>query len=322
MSIKNKALLLFIPVLPIMLMILTDKKQLSFFLLCIVPILIGIAYECFRLLGSIDKLFEKAPYILLISFFALLPSKHEISYNIYEHIGEWQISIALITPIIIAADLYLKKRVVIPLTEGSTLVYTLVFNYWFYENIGVIDNNFKIFLVSIIILFSLYAVMNALTYAPLSKINRIILSVWNTVIMLFLSIFFVIMTLSGTNLKKLSIIITNCNTLALFVLKYFFVGTALIYIVYNLLMITNFLPNPRGFTIKRYKSDLHNVASQHLARYDDRQTHVITSFLLIILSCSILFININYRLLPPSLVIWFILFLFSIYDLTSRRYMQ
>ena len=321
MSIKNKALLLFIPVLPIMLMILTDKKQLSFFLLCIVPILIGIAYECFRLLGSIDKLFEKAPYILLISCFALLPSKHEISYNIYEHIGQWQITIAVVTPIIIAADLYLNKRVVIPLTEGSTLVYTIVFNYWFYENIGVIDNNFKIFLVSIIILFSLYAVMNALTYAPLSKINRIILSVWNTVIMLFLSIFFVIMTLSGTNPKKLSMI-TNYDTFTIIVLKYFFVGTALIYIVYNLLMITNFLPNPRGFTIKRYKSDLHNAESQHLARYDDRQTHVITSLLLIILSCSILFININYHLLPPSLIIWFILFLFSIYDFNSKRYMQ
>lgn len=268
-------------------------------------IIAGVLFESKRLSDKWEPIIVCTLLSFIFSFLIFLPGKRDHDYHIENHIFMWPFAFIIIFSLMSIA--FHGNKVTAKLTEGITLLQSIAIVYWFFGCGFVHMHNWFAFLImGIGLIFVLLAVLNAFTYIHLSRTNRLILSIWSSIIMMLFALDNIIRTFHNKQIEK-----TSELSQGLYIaLQYFLLGVSLIYIIKNLMMLAGFLPRKNKFFNKEYYDAINKLKNEHIERYSEHQVHILHSLLCVILAGSVFTFNYYYHILPGNLIIWIMFILF------------
>ncbi|MES2850837.1 MAG: hypothetical protein V4685_17385 [Bacteroidota bacterium] len=260
-----------------------------------VPLLLGLMYELKRVTKKWSTVFIVAIVSFLISLLTFSQSKTEKQYVFENHLQMWPYFF-LTCFILVALIAYIVSENVTQVTEGITLLFTISINYWIVAYDYWHTGNFIIkALIILNWIASLFTIYHSITYHPLGKENRVVLSLWYAITGL---------VLAADNcyqlyqLRNMPMVTTSAESWLLF-FQYFLLGVSGIYIVQNLLLVAvYFLPS------KSYGEMLSDVHDAHLRRFSNEQVYIIDALIVIIISVSLFSLNFIYQFVPVNFMIW------------------
>lgn len=290
------------------------------------PIFIIIAILCIAITFLIDHKtplnFRKILRVSMISMFlGLIIENYRIARNwrhvIYLFIGSYVLSLSwflfnkgksieayiaywpyyyLIIFLFVSVNLY-SKKITQNITEGVTLLFSLAFVYWLTEKSLF---NFSSFLNSMIVILStsflLFTIFITFSYNQLSKTDRLILSIWTTIILLTISLDNCFSILKNDYADYYSHISDN----GFVILNFFLLGVSSIYVAQNINLIYRLLDKDARRQAKRL----------HIDRFLDTQVLKDEAIICIVFSAIIYLVNFVFKFLPVNLMIWLVIFTF------------
>lgn len=276
----------------------SDKKLFSVSLLALFA---GLLFEGFRVTDSWKTVAAIFIGSYFFSLFNFLPGKNEHHYVFENHIASWPYVFICIFALVFA--IVHSDRVTAKLTEGITLLQSMALIYWTVDYGFVNDfNGFTGTLAAIGLLFSLYAIVNALTYLHLSNGARLALSIWSSMIMFIFALDNIIRVFQQPEIEAS----TYLSEGAYIGIQYFLVGVSAIYIVQNFILLAEYLPSKNG----SYWSDLRDNNKRHLDRYSSEQAYVGHAILCILYSVFAYVMNYHFQIIPRHTMIWLVFLTF------------
>lgn len=276
----------------------SDRNLFSINLLAL---LAGLLFESFRISDNWKTVAGIFILTYLFSLLTFMPGKNEDIYNFDDHIEFWPYAFIFIYSIFFGSTHF--DRVLLKITEGITLVFSISFIYW------IIDYGFMnshswvtITLMIIGILFSLYSIINSLTNIKLSETNRLILSIWTTIIMFTFAIDNIIYVFSYSDIESSEYLTEGMY----FGIQYFLLGISSVYIMRNFMLLVRFLPPKNG----NYLEELKENKEDHIKRYSEKQVNIMDSLICIIFTISIYWLNYSLQILPRNTAIWLVILVF------------
>ncbi|MDP4202816.1 MAG: hypothetical protein Q8861_08985 [Bacteroidota bacterium] len=277
---------------------LTDRKLFSLSLLALFA---GLLFESFRISDNWKTVIGIFCGAYLLSLFCFLPGKHEFDYNFENHIEIWPYSFIFLFALIFA--IIHKDRVTAKLTEGTTLLLSISLIYWAFDY-GLMNyhNWFSISLMTLGFLLATFSIINALTHIRLSRTNRLVLSVWSTVIMFAFAIDNIIRVFCNPSIES-----SPYLSESLYIgTQYFLLGVSAVYIMQNYMLLVAFLPSRNS----NYKDDLRENKEDHINRYSDKQINIGQSIFCIIFTVTVYWLNYKFQFLPRHTMIWLVFLTF------------
>jgi hypothetical protein len=281
----------------------SSPVERKIFSVSFLSLLAGLLIESFRVSNNWKKvvaIFVATFFFCLLSFsFGLLKP----DYNNGNQDETW--SYCFILLFALAFAIAHKSKVTIELTEGVTLLQSLAFIYWTTDyGLTNYHNWFVILLVSIGFLLSAFSIVNALTYTPLTKTKRLILSIWSTIMMLAFAIDNITRVFNNPDLESSEYISEG-----LYIgLQYFLLGVSAVYIMQNYILLISFLPNKNGNS----KQDFEDNKQTHISRFSDKQVYWGHALFCILYAGLSYGLNYKYRILPRHTMIWLTFFTFPL----------
>jgi hypothetical protein len=273
----------------------------------VIALILGVIYESKRITEKWSTVLYSALGSFLFSFLAFLPGKRERIYNFENHIEMWPYTFIVIFIIITIA---MNEDKIIPkLTEGITLMKSVAIIYW------VIDYGFvnteNVFILSLMIvgvLFAIFSAVHAFTHIELTRTNRLILSVWSSIILVLFALDNIYRVYQNDDIEN-----TNNLINGIWIgIQYFLLGISSVYIVQNMFMLIGFLPGKQTFFNAQYYRDLKELKNQHIKRYSEEQISILNSIFCILFTSSVFYLNYKYQILPRHTAIWLVFVLFPI----------
>lgn len=266
----------------------------------------GAVYEAKYIIKEWQKIIMTSLVSFALSFTAFLPGKRERHYNFENHIQMWPYIFLVI--FIIGVIGFHKDKIIPRLTEGITLLQSIAIIYWVVD-FGLLKthNIFLIYLMLNGLIFSAFSIFHAFTKTELTRTNRLILSIWSTIIVLLFAAENVFKTISY-NLENTD----NLTTGVYGSLQYFLLGVSSFYIVQNFIMLVSFLPKKGTFFNKEYYKELEELKKDHIERYSFEQVSIRHSLFCIIFTTIIFYLNYYYKVLPKHIAIWAVFVTFQI----------
>lgn len=277
-----------------------DKKLFSG---SIIALFAGLLFESFRVSKSwktIIYVFIAAYFFSLLSFF---PGKHVDTYSFDRKLEIWPYSFIVFFAFIFAYAH--KDEMIAKLNEGITLLLSISLIYWIIDYSFNYQNWFSIIILTLVIIFTAFSIINALTKIELTRFVRLILSIWSTLIMFALAIDNIIKVFSNQDIES-AIFLSHGLYIGL---QYFFLGISAAYIIQNYMLLAAFLPDRNG----NYKNDLKEIKIEHIKRYSNKQVNIGSSLLCILYSLIIYGLNYKYQALPRNTIIWFMFLTFPLF---------
>lgn len=118
------------------------------------------------------------------------------------------------------------------INESITLIQTIALVYWLIEmNFLHYKNWFMLSLYTVVAFLSIFSLLHAFTSIRLSRLNRITLSIWSSIIMLVFGVYNVINTYQNQFLENSS----KLNDIIYIGVQFFLLGISSIYIYQNVL---------------------------------------------------------------------------------------
>ena len=262
----------------------------------------GFLFESFRIADHWTDVIDKFIGTYAVSLLAFLPGKREHGYDLDTHIAIWPYF--FIGAFAIATTIFDNDKITAKLTEGITLLLSLSMIYWVLDY-GIMDvtNWFRITLLVIVLFFSGYSILNAFTALGLSGANRLILSIWSTIV--------VVAFATDNILKVFQSNIESSKYLSegvMIGIQYFLLGVSGVYITQNVLLLVRFLPDKNS----NYRTKVSDNIADHLLRYSEDQVHIGSS-LFCFGYCAVLFgLNFTFHFLPRHTMIWLVVFTFPV----------
>jgi hypothetical protein len=279
-------------------------SERKIFSISLIAIFSGILFESFRISENWKYVVFKFIGTYFLSLIAFLPGKRERIYNFENHIENWPYFFILIYILIFA--IVNQEKVTSKLTEGITLMLSISLIYWVIDYGFInIDNIFIKIILIVCLAFSFYSILNALTYIPLSRTIRLVLSVWSSVIIFAFAIDNIIRVFKNENIED---VIYFSDGLYIGI-QYFLLGISAVYIMQNYLLIAGFIPNKNG----NYKKDLLENKKDHIKRFSDKQVLIKHSIICIVYSYILYFLNYKYQILPRHTMIWLVIITFPVF---------
>lgn len=239
----------------------------------------------------------------VFSLLIFLPGKNDYPYNPERHLKFWPYSFMAFYAI--GFVIFNQEKVTQKLTEGTTLLLSVSLIYWLIDfGLSRFQTTFGYILMGIVFVFSAFSIFSALGKMKLTKTNRLILSIWSSVIILVFTVDNLIGAFDAAN-KTVSPHLSERLYLSL---QYFFLGISAIYILQNYYMIAMLLPSKNS----HYKEDLREAVNEHVNRYSDRQILVGHSLFCIVYTAVIYGLNYKFEILPRHTMIWLVIFSFPI----------
>ncbi|MGB3453296.1 MAG: hypothetical protein WBA59_05680 [Moheibacter sp.] len=261
----------------------------------------GLLFESIRVSENPKMIIPIFIGAYVFSLLIFLPGKNDYPYNLEGHLKVWPYYFMAIYAV--GFILFNQEKVTQKLTEGITLLLSVSLIYWLIDlGIGRFRTTFGYLLIGIV--FSAFSIFSALGKMKLTKTNRLILSIWSSVIILIFTIDNLIGVFDAAN-KTASPLLSERLYLSL---QYFFLGISAIYILQNYYMIAKLLPSKNS----NYKDDFREAVSEHINRYSDRQVLVGHSLFCIVFTALIYGLNYKFEILPRHTMIWLVIFSFPI----------
>ncbi len=286
------------------------------FPISLIALICGLLFESFRISTDWRTVVYVFISAFVLSFIAFLPKKQEYNYNFDNHMDVWPYYFLFLF-VTVSAISY-SEKIITRLTEGVTLIQSLSIIYWVLDyDFWNIDSTFIKILIIIVLIFSAFAVFNALTNFVLSRTTRFILSIWSSIIMLVFAIDYIYRVYQNQEIET-----TGYLSHAAYIgLQFFLLGVSSIYIVQNIIMLIGFLPSKNAFFNSRYINEFRELREEHIGRYSEQQVHVEHSIVCIVFVSAIYWINYKNNYLPRHLVVWlaFVLFPILIWLISIRR---
>jgi len=273
------------------------RSEKSVVPLSIFALLAGVFIESKRLSKKWSTVFYKFLAALAISAFSFLPFNDEISYNIENHISTW-IYVFLFTFLFISLGFH-REKIKLFLSEGVTLNLSVGIIYWLVEN--EFYNSTSVIIKSAVALFvvvALFTIINTFLRFKLTSTIRVLLSIWSSIVLMFLALDN-IFNLFNHQVEDAFLIMDK----AIIVIQYFFLGISSIYILLNIFMLMEFLPDRSVKTKKEHLDNFNAIKLEHINRYSENKTS--KKLALICLVVSIVFYSSNYlfQFLPTNAAI-------------------
>lgn len=263
----------------------------------------GLLFESIRVSENPKMIIPIFIGAYVFSLLIFLPDKNEYPYNLEGHLKVWPYYFMAIYAV--GFIIFNQEKVTQKLTEGITLLLSVSLIYWLIDlGIGRFRTTFGYILMGIVFVFSAFSIFSALGKMKLTKTNRLILSIWSSVIILIFTIDNLIGVFDAAD-KTVSPHLSERLYLSL---QYFFLGISAIYILQNYYMIAMFLPSKNS----NYKDDFREAVSEHIKRYSDRQVLVGHSLFCIVFTALIYGLNYKFEILPRHTMIWLVIFSFPI----------
>lgn len=277
-----------------------DKRLFTWSFIALFLGLLFESYFIFDKLNSILNCFSISFFVSLITF---LPGKQERHYSLQSHIEFWPyfFLISFIIGIIITN----QKKVTIRQTEGTTLLQSIAIIYWlldyhFFDNL----NFFKLAVLILTTIASMFAIINALSKINLSKPNRLLLSIWSSIILMCLAIDNVFRVFNNGDIDQQNSLMTSVEV----GFQYFFVGISSVYVVQNIFMLFAFFPEKNT----TYRQTIYQAKKMHLDRYSDTQVATKDTIFCICYCLLFFVLNWNYNIIPRHTMIWFVIVTFPL----------
>jgi hypothetical protein len=266
-----------------------------------------IPLSVFALLGGLffeaKLLFEKWSTLLWVtlgsfafSLISFLPGKGE--YNLDAQIQIWPYTFLFIFVIITMVDN--KEKTIAKLSEGITLLQSIAVIYWVIDlHLYETHNVFVKILMIVGLIFSVITLFNAFTDLALSRTNRLILSIWSSIIMIVFGADNIIRT------YQLGPIETTSNIMdAIFIgIQFFLLGISSVYIAQNLYLLFGFLPGRDEFFNNAYFKTLKELKNDHITRFSKAQASVTYSISCFALTVITFYVNYHFQILPRNMAI-------------------
>lgn len=271
----------------------------------VLAIIAGVFFEGKRLSEKWSPVIYTALGAFVFSFLAFLPGKREHNYDFEDHIALWPYWFIFIFAIISIA--FHGNKIIPRLTEGITLLQSIAVIYWVVDfGLFNLDGWIKKSVVMIALIPSFYSIFHAFTHTPLSRENRLRLSIWSSVVLMLFAVDNIYRVYQNEQIEN-----TADMTHGLYVgLQFFLLGVSVIYIVQNFLMLAGFLPGKDRFFNDQYYHELAQLKNDHINRYSDRQVSILHSFFCVLFTVTIFAINYFFQILPRHVAIWTVFVVF------------
>jgi hypothetical protein len=267
--------------------------------LSFIALLAGLIFEHRRLSNNWSTVIYSLLGALGISLFAFLKFKEEGYYDLYQHLRVWPY--AFIGAFVVIGIILNYEKLNPQLTEGITLIQSIAIIYWTID-VGILNLNYLIVKMAVGVgtVFCLFSFFHAFSYSPLSRPNRLMLSIWSTIIMIFFAADFLYDVYQN---KPIEYMATQYEALYAS-LQYFLLGVSIMYIMQNCTMILGFLPAKGTFFNAEYFRGVNELKSYHVARYEDEQVHVGHSIVCLVFCVAIFGLNYYFAFVPRNIAIW------------------
>jgi len=291
-----------------------STSERNLFSVSLVALFAGLLFESFRISDNWKIVIYTFIGTYFVSLLSFLPGKREYVYNFENHIEAWPYYFIFLFSIFTAVTF--KDKVTSKVTEGITLLLSISLIYWTIDyGFIYIDHFFVKSLLAIVLIFSVFSIIQALTYFKLSKNVRLTLSIWSSIIVLVFAIDNIISVYQNENIET-----TEHISQSIYIgLQYFFLGVSVLYITQNYILVAGFLPSRNG----EYKKDLKETIKDHLARYSENQIFIGHSIICALYAVTIYSLNYKYQILPRYTMIWLVFmtfpFILRLIELTKKR---
>lgn len=278
------------------------RSEKSVVPLSIFALLAGVFLESKRLSKKWSTVFYKFLASLAISAFSFLPFSDETSYNVEGHITTW-IYVFLFTFLFISLGFY-REKIKLFLSEGVTLNLSLGIIYWLTENEFYISSFIVVkSAAALFIIVAIFTIINTFLRFKLTPTIRLLLSIWSSIVLMILALDNILNILNN-QVEDAFLIMDKI----VIVLQYLFLGISSIYILLNISMLIDFIPDRSAKTKKEHIDNFNTIKSEHINRYSANKTS--KKLTLICLVVSIVFYSSNYlfQFLPTNAAIWLMLF--------------
>lgn len=272
----------------------------------VIALIGGAVIENKRLTPKWSTVFYITIFSFVMSFFCFLPGKHESVYVFENHIEIWPYMFLFFFLTMTYA--FHKDKIIPKMSEGITLIMSVGIIYWVFDH-GFFDTESTFFKISMIIGFiiALFSIINAFVNISLSKSLRLFLSIWSSIIMIFLAIDNIYTVYQNGQVEDSVFLIDKINV----GLQYFLLGICSVYILQNVMMILGFLPDKHRFFNKDYFNDVRELRNEHIERYSENQSNILLSLICLIISAGFLIINYKHDLLNRNSAIWLVFFILN-----------
>lgn len=263
------------------------------------PLMLGLVFQGKRLYGTWKPLIENFVIALCGGFFIFILANTTTPIKERIYLISYVFLLCFISSFLAK---FKKSRVLIipKLTEGITLLHSIAVIYWLVDFSR--DYNYaKIIYVFFFIIFSmaLFSIINAFTKITLSKTNRLLLSLWSSIITILFALDYIINVFKN---GEISDALSFQDAIYVFV-QYFLLGISAIYIAQNMNMILGFLPNKSEPLFQRsHRRKI--LKKDHIDRYSEKQVSVWNSFFCIVFSTLLFWLNYKYQFINKQFIIW------------------
>jgi len=291
-----------IPLILYVLYLLIKLNQWNFF-----PLILGLIFQGKRLYGSWKPLIENFAIALGGSFFVFILTNK--TTQVEEKI--FLITYAFLLCFIFAFLAKFKKnriKIIPKLTEGVTFLHSIAVIYWLidFSRDYIYAKIIYVFFV-IIFLFSLFSIINAFTKYSLSKMNRFLLSLWSSIVMILFALDYIISVFKN---GEISDALSSQEGIFVFV-QYFLLGISGIYIAQNITMILGFLPD-KGESVFHSSRRRKVLKMHHIERFSEKQVSVWYSSFCLVFSVFLFWFNYEFKITSRQSVIWIVFVSFPI----------
>lgn len=285
-------------------MYVTDRNLIP---ISIFALIAGAIFEAKFIIKKWGEVLGIALLSFFLSFLSFLPGKRERHYDFENHIEIWPFCFLVFFLIFIIA--FNKDKVIPKLTEGITLLQSIAVIYWLLD-FGFLENHnlFLLFIFSIALFFSTFSLFHSFTHTELTKTNRLILSIWSTIIFVLFAVENIIRTFQNGQIENSE----NLTSGVYMSVQYFLLGVSAVYIVQNFTMLVAFLPGKGTFFNKEYYKDIKKLKSDHVNRYSLQQVHILNSLFCVIFTSGLFYINYKYKIVPKHIAIWLVFVTFPL----------
>lgn len=264
--------------------------------------MIGLLWSSYQIIPDIFKILKYMGWTFVLSLLIFIPDCSNLStYSVQGQMALLPFIFLILYLIFFTFNF--KDQVMPHIGEGLTSLLAISLWYWCYttdrwtwENFWA--HPFQLFISA----YVLFSIIHSLTRLKLNSFSCFILSFGTAVIVIALAI----SNITGILESEHFLIKHNYVEALSIVLQYFLLGCSALYLTMNIFLIIQFLPNR---STRHYFKEVKAVYHDHLTRFSKQQMPFIPSLILLSLSILVYVMNHNYQYLPPTAMIWLVIFL-------------